>query len=478
MTLSDAERRSLLVGLSALASDADHHPDLLRVFLPLAAHRAALDARTLVVRGERGAGKTALFHALRRLSERCIPASQAFGLVAGGDWVEGFSEVGTAHPATDVLDYWGQTVSDPAMFRAFWLGHLAGRLARVRGGPALPSEFGSAWEANPGDPAAWVPLARQQVAALTTWLDRVEAQAGQHVFVTYDHLDKVGVTRPVLRQGFASALLSLWLSLSNRYDRLRGKVFLREDLFQGALYGSADASKLETRSTLLRWSAEDLFRVFLRHLGASDPLRQWLQRGERTSVFADDATLGFLPPDALPEDEGFSQKRVAERLVGAQMGAGVKKGYTHRWIPNHLQDAHGAIVPRSMLNLVAFAAQEALRRGPQGGFDRLLHHTELQAALEKTSRYRVEELKEEHKVVGRIENLRRMVLMAGRGAVVARLSAPTPIDDGFGDDGEGVFAELERLGVVKVRDDGRIDVPDIYRFGFGIKRKGGVARPR
>lgn len=476
--MDDAARRDLLRELASLGSDADHHPALLQVFLPLPAHRQALDPRTLVIRGERGAGKTALFHVLRELAEQKVPASQVFHNLLTGTWVEGFSEVGTAHPATDVLDQWGLSVEDPAHFRAFWLGHLVGRLGSLRTDLPLPSEFGRAWLTWRGDPAAWVPVARAHVAALTTWLDRFEETTGELVFVSYDHLDKIGVTRPALRQGFASALLGMWLSLSNRYSRLRGKVFLREDLFRGALHGFADASKLETRSAVLHWSAEDLYRMFLRHLGASVGLRSWLEEGERTPVFVKDPILGFMPPSALPEESGFSQKAIAERIVGSQMGEGVKKGYTHRWIPNHLQDAHGAIVPRSMLNLFAFAAQAALGRGPQAQFSRLLHHTELQAALEKTSVYRVQELVEEHKVVSRVESLRRMMLLADRREVVERLSRAPALDDGFGTDGDAAFVELERLGVLKTREDGRIDVPDIYRFGFGIKRKGGVARAR
>ncbi len=478
MSLSDGERRELLRALAGLGSDADHHPALLRVFLPLPAHRLALEPRTLVVRGERGSGKTALFHVLRELAEAGRPIRKVFHDLSDGRWVEGFSEVGTAHPGTDALDQWGLGISDPALLRAFWLGHLVGRLSTTAAGHPAPAEFAAAWSAHRGDPAAWVGLARAQVAALTAWLDRFEERAEGTIFVSYDHLDKIGVTRPALRQGFASSLLGLWLSLSNRYSRLRGKVFLREDLFQGALHSSADASKLDTRSVLLHWSAEDLYRVLLRHLGASDGLRSWFEAGERSRVFTADPVLGSMPPSALPEETGFSQRSVAERLAGPQMGEGVKKGYTHRWIPNHLQDSKGAIVPRSMLNLVAFAAQEALRCGPLAQHTRLLHHTELQAALEKTSRYRVFELLEEHKIVSRVESLRGVVLLADRSEVVQRLSRHSPQGDGFGLDGEAACLELERLGVLKTREDGRIDVPDIYRFGFGIKRKGGVARPR
>jgi hypothetical protein len=41
-----------------------------------------------------------------------------------------------------------------------------------------------------------------------------------------------------------------------------------------------------------------------------------------------------------------------------------------------------------------------------------------------------------------------------------------------------VLHTLIELGAMSERDDGRIDVPDIYRYGFGILRKGGVKRPR
>ena len=69
--------------------------------------------------------------------------------------------------------------------------------------------------------------------------------------------------------------------------------------------------------------------------------------------------------------------------------------------------------------------------------------------------------------------------MTERKTIVARLSEAIGKNrDGFGDDGERALEELVQLGVLRIRDDGRIDVPDLYRYGYGIKRKGGVARPR
>ncbi len=49
--------------------------------------------------------------------------------------------------------------------------------------------------------------------------------------------------------------------------------------------------------------------------------------------------------------------------------------------------------------------------------------------------------------------------------------------EGLSRDGDLVLEELVDLGLLSIRDTGKIDVPDIYRYGFKIKRKGGVARP-
>ncbi len=483
--LDDARRRELLAELQDMGSDADAHSDIVNVFLALPSHAAALQPSKLIVRGERGAGKTALFHMLRQMRERKQPLSDVFPEAneLAGHWVEGFGERGKTHPSADVLDQFGTEASDNADVRAFWFGHLIGVLSdSVPDEERPPASFIQLWREHRTDPAQWVDTAKAELGALTAWLDRFDDRRvvdGQWVFVTYDHLDKLGITRPGVRRRFASTLLAMWLSLSNRYERLRGKVFLREDLFQSSLRSSTDASKLETRSVSLYWSTEDLYRLLIRHMSAATGLRNWLNSDPVKIPLRVHKVLGWLPPPALPEDGKVSQRSFAEKLAGELMGKGVKKGYTHRWIPNHLQDAHRAIVPRSILNIVRFSAQWAVQNGPRAKGSRLLAPTELHAALESTSKYRAQELEQEHLVVNRIENLKGLVLLAKRREVVARLGTPRPhTDDSFGTDGEAVLDELVSLGVLRIRDDGRIDVPDIYRFGFGIKRKGGVARPR
>jgi len=185
-----------------------------------------------------------------------------------------------------------------------------------------------------------------------------------------------------------------------------------------------------------------------------------------------------MPPALLPETGRPSQKGLIDHLAGERMGSGIKKGYTYRWIPNRLQDAHTRIVPRSLLNLVASAARHA-RPSPKAKYHRLLHPHELHEALVDVSRDRVTELQEEHPVVQRLESLRGATVMLDRDEVHRALgTASGAAHDGFENDGEAVAEDLIRLGVLSVRSDGRIDLADLYRYGFGIERKGGVARPR
>lgn len=306
------------------------------------------------------------------------------------------------------------------------------------------------------------------------------AREKRFVFATYDHLDRLGMlaANRESRQRLVRALLAFWLSSSTRLKHLRGKVFLRPDLFDEAERSFPDASKLRPRSVSLDWTVESLYRLAVIHLANRGPhqeaMRHWLEG--RAKLTFDERTvngLGFVPgPMAEAEQRSF-----AVALAGDAMGKGLKKGFTHRWIPARLRDADGRIVPRSLLRLLGFAAKHA-RNEPRGQGP-LMDPASLVGALQETSRARVNELREEYPFVARLENLRDKTMLMEKRQVrdlLARPVAATP--DGFERDGEAVFEELRRIGVVEIRADGRIDVPDIYRYGFAIKRKGGAKAPR
>jgi hypothetical protein len=167
----------------------------------------------------------------------------------------------------------------------------------------------------------------------------------------------------------------------------------------------------------------------------------------------------------------------AKELAGELMGTGAKKGFTYRWIPNRLQDAKKRIVPRSMLNLLGFAAANARERPLDRG-RWLLTPDDLTRALPHVSKKRASEVAQEYPLVGRLENLSGQRLPLEHALVVAKLAQPIANEQaGISSNGEFVLEELVELGVLTIRETGEIDVPDIYRYGFKIKRKGGVPSP-
>ncbi|AUX27664.1 uncharacterized protein SOCEGT47_082620 [Sorangium cellulosum] len=474
------ERLRLLHDLERLAAGEAENvgSPMERLFLPLPAHALALRPEIVVVRGGRGAGKSALFKLIGTLdgTDRLRRFFQDDRL-PDASWVEAFAQ-SARHPDVAVLDTFAAEADADAL-RAFWMAHLLLRIAEQM--PELatpPAPLREAWEMYRTDPKVWVPVAQAHLGAVAQALDRAELALEQKkttVFAAYDHLDRIGAFAPDVRRRYVGALLALWLSFANRYRAIRAKIFLREDLFDAGELGFPDASKLRARSVSIEWDVASLYRVVVRHMAeASDELRRWLARVRHGLVLEDRGEFGWMP-GPMNED---TQKAFATQIAGEVMGAGARKGYTHRWIPNHLQDAQRRIVPRSMLNLFGFAGREAIKHPLTKG-SRLVTPTDLGEALVATSRARVGEIKEEYELVLRLDSLRGAMVPLDRDEVLRRVAQPVVREPaGIPTDGKMVFEELFRLGVLSLRPDGRIDVPDIYRSGFGILRKGGTARAR
>ena len=176
---------------------------------------------------------------------------------------------------------------------------------------------------------------------------------------------------------------------------------------------------------------------------------------------------------SVPWQLALQQKRVIvvdldlEALgIGALLGATAQRGVV---------DALMGIVPRSILRLLKASTTHA-QQHPRGKGPLILPE-DLMRGLIETSIGRVTELGDEYKVVTRLENLAGQTMLMDRADVIALLARPTSTRDRFGTDGEAIFDELRRTGVLE-RRPGRVDVPDIYRYGYGIKRKGGARMPR
>lgn len=171
-------------------------------------------------------------------------------------------------------------------------------------------------------------------------------------------------------------------------------------------------------------------------------------------------------------------------LVGEYMGANARKGWSYEWLPNHVSDAQGRILPRPFLKLVSLAARAASDRGQAAPWEPepLLVPDDFFRAVQDTSEVRLQEL-----IEGRL-------WLRPVSRVFEEESVPMERADVLGclEKARWTDAEDEQppsrdaavllddylvpLGIFERRPDGRYNVPDIYRHGLRMKRKGGVPR--
>ena len=105
--------------------------------------------------------------------------------------------------------------------------------------------------------------------------------------------------------------------------------------------------------------------------------------------------------------------------------------------------------------------------------------------LEEVSKARIKELKEELSWIDTIgRNLKGQTVPIERDKLRSRIAQgvdweklPEQLRD-KPDQKDRLIEYLISLGIFRETPDKRIHVPDIYLFGFGLKRKGGIRRPR
>ncbi len=318
----------------------------------------------------------------------------------------------------------------------------------------------------------------------TAALDELEARLeteDRWVFVGYDEPDMLGDFDWKLNRRLVRVLVAFWSDYSRRWRRIRAKVFLRSDLFRRhAGMGSADFAKLAANRVELTWSDADILGMLVKRIAnTSDGLADYCRRAR--IAFEEDARLGLVPRVERPDQAN----RLIERLAGEFMGANRKKGLVRNWVLDHLRDGAAAVSPRNFVRLFELAAaNESANQAPRP--PRLLHPTALRQALDDVSlnHVRQEKSSEWPWLDGLEKRLRREPLAPwSREKMLSLLDAGpdeawgTIGDTPVGPPEEGGVAlpeYLVELGILRRRSDDRLDVPDLYLRGLGLRRKGGV----
>jgi hypothetical protein len=496
----------LIIDIAPGRGTAEHESDddavFLKNFLPVPDYRRALEPDILLILGGRGVGKTELFRLLaieagratlvQNLGIRALPSLDKT------TWIAAFGRVRQKEktfPTPETVEARMKNASN-IDWRAFWIGLMLGIMLRrssVASGGALNTEWAEIIPLETRQAlvnklpllSEWLPLVSQEIEKMNYALDLLDEkllEADEWLFVTYDELDRLISSYNELSAPIRE-LLAFWLDKWRRWERIRPKIFLRTDLFREDFLGFPDASKLRAHQINLEWKHLWLYQLLFKRLANSGSEMTEYLRIVPNLINDSNTALGIT---IMPEESLFQS--MIEKIIGKFMGANARKGYTYSWIPNHLQDAGGRIAPRSFLKLFSLAANRRLdklsQQDEQMSGTALLMPSDLQGALMDTSLDRIRELaQEEYPWLEALKiNLMGLEVPIQKTKFLEALTA-TEWSEQLGKrppttKPEEVLKYLLQLGIVESRSDGRINMPEIYLYGFKVKRRGGIKRPK
>jgi hypothetical protein len=331
----------------------------------------------------------------------------------------------------------------------------------------------------------WVAQNPEQVARLVQQADQLFQTEERFGMIVFDALDRSSddwlqmdnIVRDLLR-------VVLWLK---SFPRLHAKVFLREDQANRTITNFPDASKLLSTKTVLTWELNDLHGLLWQMLCNAEG-----ESGETLRAVYQTVT-GFKPRALLEgvfyiagevKRDSAVQRTLFEALAGPWMGSGPKRGVPYVWSVSHLADGHGRTSPRSFLAAIRQAAEHSGEKYPSHLYP--LHYESIKSGVQKASEIRVYEMAEDYPwVTGVMLTLKGLTVPCDFATLAALWTGNSTLDlfqntsqelpPQHADRGwEGVRKDLERIGIFETMKDGRVNLPDLYRVGFGLGRRGGV----
>jgi len=466
-------REAIAASLPAAASA--HLPDQ-PLYLPWPHQRALRQDCSLVV-GATGVGKSVLANALLSGPQTQFGASLARDLgTSQPTAVAGFSDQAqSSHPDPETF---ARLMRDGPDSHGIWLAIICRALA-ASASAQLPVDT---WQHT----VDWVRFNHEEPLALLQAADTALAAEGRTLLVVFDALDRVSPAGNWEEVTFAiRSLLQLSLQL-NPFRQIHFKIFLRTDQYERGRWSDlSNIARISANRVELSWSPTDLHALLWHQLchGPPSPVRDGFRAWCRE---ADAAAAGWELPLPVQQDESV-QQQLFERLAGRKLGDGSRRGVPYRWIVYHLADALGATSPRSFLAAIRRAAV-ATRQGDPAA-EPLLSYDGLRLGAYTAAAVRIAELAEDYPwlpelmqpfagnfFVPFIEEIFEHKLLDAFGSIpegVPHLAASLPKE--FRHQGAyGLMDYMAELGLFTKMDNHRVNIPEIYRIGFNLGRRGGI----
>lgn len=464
------------------------------VFFPAAHVRALALDRPLVI-GMRGAGKSFWSEVLtddnlRPTVTQFVKGYDSLIKVCAIRWDQG-GAFSTRLPDSSVLT---TVLRDGLESRLMWLALVLNELreeCHLRNIAVEMPDVTQGW-------AVVLRWARDNPDAIRRAFEQLNAtltREGQVVLIVIDALDRMAAQ---LSQSVDCLRGLLQLLLDARQVKgLRFKVFLREDMTNMSnVLSFPDASKLINEAVHLKWSREDIYAL------------HWHKLAQQSVAFQKMLELHFGPAEATQSEYRHSlltQSPDATKLSALlgylappYMGSDARKGHVYSWWYKHLGDGKERVSPRTF----AASLKEALSASHRLGTTHTLMPLGIQQGVRAASEARVKELGEDYFWIS-------TALAAFNDRTPATVQEIYGVWNGYGTEGtptprliyeqclaRNIFMPWDEsdklkspsqklrdtlvdLGILILRDeDTRLDMPDIYRLGYRIRKRGGVSPRR
>jgi hypothetical protein len=476
MTEANQIRNAIIAALPVETSNYGEVPKTGHLYVP-PAHLKALRLESCLVVGTRGVGKsfwTAVLGSqpIRSALAQLVPglnmASVHVGF-SGNASIDDYPDEGT------FAQFLNQGQSAYNLWRSIIVRWLAKKVLQQ----TIPDQ---SWSVT----ADWLINNPEDVARLIQQANQKLLDSNQNGLVLFDALDRTSqnwqtmdsIVRDLLRT-------ALWLK---SYPRLYTKIFLREDQIERTVTDFPDASKLLATRAELTWAQHDLHGMLWQMLiNAPDRHGECLRAIYQSVTGSAPIKMnssGWRMADEIKR-EGKAQRSLFEALAGPWMGKDRRRGVPYVWSVSHLADGRGRTSPRSFIAAIRQAAEDSQER--YNDYPLSLHYESIKRGIQKASGIRVDEMAEDYPWVRTfLEPLQRLTVPCEFDLVLERWRDSFPSGPESAHSSglppqhaargwEGVREDLLRLGLfVESKKDGRIDMPDLYRVGFGLGRRGGV----
>ncbi len=442
-------------------------------------HAKALRPDVLVVRGMRGAGKTFWWAALQDPSVRKLIAQvDRFAQIEERtEILIGFGEQPqiARYPDKDTLSRLLGAGKEP---RRIWRTVVVYNLLAEK----LPTIQDWAGRID------WVENHPEEIAYRLEEKDWQLHDRGIWSIVLFDALDRAA-DRWEEMYALIRGLLQVALELRPT-RRIRVKCFLRPDQMEESQVATfPDASKVLASAIPLTWPRHDLYGLLWQYLAntqGGEGVRELAEQEVRIQWEQVPGESIWRWPRRFQADEE-AHRRLFHLIAGEWMGRDRRRGFPYSWLPGHLADAQGQTSPRSFLAALRKAAEDTRERYPEHPY--ALHYESIKRGVQQASQIRVRELAEDYPwidilmrplgglfvpcefetIKDRWEMERVLEKLQQRPPAEAKL-LPLHLDEGYA----GLRKDLEELGIFSRMEDGRVNIPDVFRVGYGLGRKGGV----